>query len=99
MHHKTIIQHQRPKSTTNWRSYIKNIWNQKKHNYAITNHQGLRPRRIEVGWMDYHQWNEETRNIKKSYYMVSSHVTPLIANLDNKDFEKNYYGKTPRGYI
>ena len=49
--------------------------------------------------MDYHQWNEETRNIKKSYDMVSSHVTPLIANLDNKDFEKNYYGKTPRGYI
>jgi hypothetical protein len=44
-------------------------------------HQGLRPKRIEFGWMDHHQWKEESRNIRKSYYLVSSHVKPLTTKL------------------
>jgi oligoribonuclease NrnB/cAMP/cGMP phosphodiesterase (DHH superfamily) len=36
---------------------------------------------IEFGWMDHHQWKEESRNIRKSYYLVSSHVKPLTAKL------------------
>jgi hypothetical protein len=48
---------------------------------ATTSHQGLRLKRIDFGWMDHNKWNEERRNIRKSYYLVSSHVKPLIAKL------------------
>jgi hypothetical protein len=41
----------------------------------------LRPKRIEFGWMDHDQWKEESKNIRKSYYLVSSHVNPLTAKL------------------
>jgi hypothetical protein len=34
--------YQRPTTTTNWRSYNNNTWNQRKENYATTNYQGLR---------------------------------------------------------
>jgi hypothetical protein len=71
----------RPTSTTNWRRFNNDTWNQGKENHATTRHQGLRPKRIDFGWMDHHQWKEETRNIRKSYYLVSSHVKPLIAKL------------------
>jgi hypothetical protein len=56
-------------------------WNQGKKNYATTSHQGLQPKRINFGWTDHHQWKEKGRNIRKSYYLVSSHVKPLIAKL------------------
>ena len=69
-------------------TYIKNsirfnndTWNQGKENHVTTRHQGLQPKRIDFGWMDNHQWNEESKNVKKSYYLVSSHVKPLIAKL------------------
>jgi hypothetical protein len=71
----------RPTSTRNWRSVNNNTWNQGKENYATTSHQELRPKRIDFGCMDHHQWKEESGNIRKSYYLVSSHVNPLIANL------------------
>jgi hypothetical protein len=67
--------------TTNWRSFNKNTWNQRKENYSTTRHQGLRLKRIDFGWIDHQQCNEESRNIRKSYYLVSSHVKPLNANL------------------
>jgi hypothetical protein len=66
-----------PTTTTNWISFNKNTWNQRKENYLTTRHQGLRPERIDFGWIDHQQWNEEISNIKKSYYLVSSHVKPL----------------------
>jgi hypothetical protein len=67
--------------TTNWRSFNKNTWNQRKENYSTARHQGLRPKKIDFGWIDHQQWNEERRNIKKSYYLVSSHVKPLNAKI------------------
>jgi oligoribonuclease NrnB/cAMP/cGMP phosphodiesterase (DHH superfamily) len=49
--------------------------------YAATNHKGLRPKIIEFEWMDHHLWKEESRNTRKSYYLVSSYVKPLTAKL------------------
>jgi hypothetical protein len=63
------------------RSFNKNTWNQRKENYATTRQQGLRLKRIDFGRIDHKQWNEESRNIRKSYYLVSSHVKPLNENL------------------
>jgi hypothetical protein len=71
--------YQRPITTTNLRSYNKNTWNQRKKNYATTRDQGLRPEIIHFGWIDHLQWNEESRNISKSYYLVSSHVKHDLA--------------------
>jgi len=59
-----------------------------KENYATTRHQGLRLKRIDFGWIDHQQWNEEIKNIRKSYYLVSSHVKPLIAKLRGQRFLK-----------
>jgi hypothetical protein len=58
-------------TTTNWRSCNNNTWNKRKENYAKNIHQELRPKRIDFGWMYHHQWNEENRNIRKSYYLIS----------------------------
>jgi hypothetical protein len=44
--------------TTNWRIFNKNTWNQRKENHSTTRHQGLRPKRIDFGWIDHQQWNE-----------------------------------------
>jgi hypothetical protein len=71
----------RPTMTTNWISFNKNTWNQRKENYTKTRHQGSRPKIIDFRWIDHQQWNKESRNIIKSYYWVSSHVKPLNANL------------------
>jgi oligoribonuclease NrnB/cAMP/cGMP phosphodiesterase (DHH superfamily) len=79
-HYLTTYYH-KPTSTTNWRSFNNDTWNQGKENYATTRHQGLQPKRIDCVWMDHHQWKEERRNIRKLYYTVSSQVNPLIANL------------------
>ena len=79
-HYSTISYHI-PTSTTNWRSFNNDTWNQGKENYATTRHQGLRPKRIDFGWMDNHQWKEERMNIRKPYYLVSSHLILLIANI------------------
>jgi hypothetical protein len=57
--------YQRPKTTTNWRCFNKNTWNQRKKNYATTRHQGSIPKRIDFGWIDNQQWNEESMNIIK----------------------------------
>jgi hypothetical protein len=38
-------------------------------------------KKIDFGWMHHHQWNEERKNIRKLYYLVSSHVKPLIAKI------------------
>ena len=86
-----------PKSTTNWRSFNNNTWNRGKQNYATTNHQLLRPKRIDFGWMDHHQWKEERRNFTKSYYLVSSHVKPLIAKLWGQRFLKEGTMLWPKG--
>jgi DNA repair exonuclease SbcCD ATPase subunit len=73
--------YRRPTMTTNWRSFNKNTWNQRKTKYSTTRHQGLRPKIIDFGWIDNQQWNEESRNIRKSYCLVSSHVKPLNGKL------------------
>jgi hypothetical protein len=67
--------------TTNWRSFNTNTWNQRKENYSTTRNQRLRLKIIDFGLIDHPKWNEERRNIKKSYYLVSSHVKPLNAKL------------------
>ena len=46
-----------------------------------TRHQGLRPKIIDFEMIDHQQWNKERKNIKQSYYWVSSHVKPLNAKL------------------
>jgi oligoribonuclease NrnB/cAMP/cGMP phosphodiesterase (DHH superfamily) len=79
-HYSTRYYH-RPTSTTNWRSFDNNTWNQGKENYATTGYHRLQLKRINFGWTDHHQWKLERRNIRKSYYLVSSHVKDLLANL------------------
>ena len=80
--------YQRP---TNWRSHqgkFYNERNQTKENFTITNYLGLRPKRIEFGLMDHHQWQQENMHVRKSYYLVSSHVKPLNTKLWGQSFEK-----------
>jgi hypothetical protein len=60
----STIYYQRPTTTTNWRSFNKNTWNQRKENYATTRHQGLRPKINDFGWIYHQQWNEESGNIR-----------------------------------
>jgi hypothetical protein len=62
-HYLTRYYH-RPTSSTNWRRFNNNTWNQGKEN-ATTSHQGLQPKRIDFGCMDHHQWKEERKNIIK----------------------------------
>jgi len=38
--------------------------------------------------MDHHEWKEQRKKIRKSYYLVSSHVNPLTANLLGQIFFK-----------
>jgi hypothetical protein len=45
-------------------------------------------KRIDFGWMDHYKMKEERKNIRKPYYLVSSHVRPLIANLRGQFFLK-----------
>jgi len=73
--------YQNPQTTTNWRNHYKNTWNQRKENYAATSYKGLKVKRIDFGWMDHHQWIEESKNIRRSYYLVSSHVKPFNEKL------------------
>jgi hypothetical protein len=75
-------------TTTNWRSFNRNTWNQRKVSYSTTRHQGLRPKIIDFGWIYHRQWNEESKNIRKPYYLVSSHVKPLNAKLRGQRFLK-----------
>ena len=82
--HYSTIYYQRLETKTNWISHNYNTWNQ---NYATTNYHKLRQKIIEFGWMGHHRWKQETDNIRKSYYLVSSHVNPLTANI----FGGGYY--------
>jgi hypothetical protein len=53
---------------------------------------------IEFGWMDHHQWKDESRNKRKSYYLVSSTCKTFICKaLITKLFEGGYYDMTQRG--
>jgi hypothetical protein len=75
--HYSIGYYQRPTTTTKLEKLQQQYMESRKENYATTSHQGLRPKIIEFGWMDHHQWKEECGKIRKSYYLVSSHVKPL----------------------
>jgi hypothetical protein len=79
--HSSTSYYQRPTTTTKSRSYNNNAWNQRKENHATTSHQGLRRRELILdGWI--------IINRRKAYYLVSSHVKPLIANLLEQNFLK-----------
>jgi hypothetical protein len=58
-HYSTRYYH-RPTSPTNWRRLNNDTWNQGKENHATTRNQGLQPKIIDFGWIDHHQWKEET---------------------------------------
>ena len=79
--HYSIRYYNIPTYITNSRGFNNDTWNQGKEIHVTTRHQGLQPKRIDFGWMDHNQWKEETRNIRKSYNLVFSHVKPLIAKL------------------
>ena len=55
----------RPTSTTNWRRFNNDTWNQGKENHVTTRHKVLCPKIIDFGWMDHHKWKEETMNIRE----------------------------------
>jgi hypothetical protein len=49
--------------------------------------------------MDHHRWKEERNNIRKSYYLVSSRVKPLTAQLLGQSFLKEGIMHDPKGGI
>jgi hypothetical protein len=89
----------RPTSTTNWRRFNNDTWNKGKENHVTTRHQGLRSKRIDFGWMHHHQWKEETKNIRKSYYFVSSHVKPFNCKALRTKIFGGYYVMTQGEHI
>ena len=50
------------------------------------------------GWIII-KWQQESRNIRKSYYLVSSHVNPLIVKLWGQSVSKEDIMIWPKGVI
>jgi hypothetical protein len=63
---------------------------QRKRNYVTINYQQLTPERINYGCIDNQQWQHESKNMRKSYYVVSSCVKPLTTKFLGQSFSKGF---------